>query len=72
MIGVLEFYGFGPALLYDSEASGLMKVGRELEGEWRSPEIADRLGQLGMTQRAQQAGKMGGGREAYLYGSGVR
>jgi hypothetical protein len=28
------------------------------------------VGQLGMHQRTQGAGEVGGGREAYLYGSG--
>ena len=37
----------------------------------RLPGIAGYSRQLGLAHKAQQAGKMGGGREANLYGSGV-
>jgi hypothetical protein len=64
------FYGSRSTGLYGSGATGPMKVSREVVGEWRFPGTAGCSKQLALLQSAQQAGKMGGGREAYLYGSG--
>lgn len=49
------------ANLYGSGFSSLMKVGGKVAGEWRSPGIAGFSWQLGLAQRAWQAGKIGGG-----------
>ena len=64
-MGILGLYGSGLAVLYGSEDSGQMKMGREVAGECCPPWMAGCLGQLGLAQRAQRSGKIGGGREAY-------
>ena len=48
----------------------LIEVG-EAVGEGKSPCIAGCSGQCSLGQRAQNTGKMGWGREAYLHVSGV-
>jgi hypothetical protein len=57
-------------LPYGSGSTGLMRVGREV-GENRSPPgLSSCSSQVHLLHRTQQAGRMGGGKEAYLYGSG--
>jgi hypothetical protein len=46
-----------------------MMVGREVVGEWMSTWASRLLREALGAYRIQHAGKMGGGRVAYLYGS---
>lgn len=70
LMGILGVYGFGPAGLYGSGAKDLLKVGREVAGDWRTSWASRLLWSAWLARRTQGAGKMGGGREAYLCGSG--
>jgi hypothetical protein len=56
--------------LYGSGSTCLMKVGKEVEGEWRSAWAGRELRAAWCAQRIHQAWKIGGGIEAYLYGPG--
>jgi hypothetical protein len=53
-MGILRLYGSGPAVLYISGASSPVNVSKELAGCSE---------QLDLVQRAQKAGKVGGGRK---------
>ena len=55
-------YGFGTVTP--------MKVGEQVRGEFKFPWDTDCLVKFNLFQRTQPSGKMSGGREAYLYGSG--
>jgi hypothetical protein len=48
-----------------------MEVEEKLQENGGIPGKAGCSYQIGLLQRVQQAGNMGGGREIYLYGSGV-
>jgi hypothetical protein len=52
-MGILGLCDSGPASMYNTGASGLMKVGGEVPGEWRYPGKAGLSGQVGLSQRAQ-------------------
>ena len=61
---IFGLYGFESAGLYGSGTPHLMKSGGDIEGECYPVGIAGCLGQLGLLQRTQLAGKMGMGRES--------
>ena len=60
----------GETYLYGSGVSVLMKVEERWWENGEPPGRAGFSGQLGLTQSAQRAGKMGRGIEAYLNGLG--
>jgi hypothetical protein len=71
-MGILGLYGSRPSGLYSSRASGPMMVGGEVPGGWRSSWAASWLVRVALLDPgAQRAGRIGGRREANLYGLGV-
>lgn len=70
---ILGLYVSGPAVLYGSGASRLMKVGEERPKENGGlPGLAGYSRKLGLAKRTLPAGKMGGESDAYLCDSGGR
>ena len=70
-MGILGLYEFRSAALYGSESADLLKVSREVAGEWMSAWVSRLLRVAWPAQRTPTAGKTGGGRDAYLYDSGA-
>ena len=60
-MGILCLYTYRSECLYGSGFRCQIKVGGEVAGEWRSFGVNKLLRAVEVTQRAQQAGKMGGG-----------
>ena len=77
-MGILGLHGSGSTCLYGSESTclydsgflGLMKVGREAVGEWRSAKDRRLLRATCNAQEYSPSRENGLGVEANLYGSG--
>ena len=71
LLGIFGLFGSGHSGLSASGASGPMKVAERWQESGGLPGLPGCSEQLGLAQRAPRAGKVGGGREAYLYGSRI-